>query len=1349
MEQHVQRYIKYINEALQKIDIDTATYKEHLHKVFEWYGCIHLSQESGTIVLCWEDVPVDLREEKCMSRDMGIDALDILGKRMIQMKLYHGTISWRALSTFLACHLLFEDHKMMLYRNTESQLCNLIARNIKDEKIEDRTKTDAEFRKECKRIQKLKIKTVPFIEKKDTRPYQQDAKQMIQKAKEEIKNLFVCIPTGCGKTWVILDYHQEHRDEIMLILVPTCVLLVQWNDACKELGMEAYLVDSNHHHDLKQYTNQTIVICVYDSYKNIHEERNRWKRIVVDEAHHIIKPERYMETEDEHNDFSEDEEDEEMEEERPISSTHRICDLHQTNHMIYLSATLDKPEDDSLYYEYKVRQAISDGYLCDYQFIFPIFQQEYTINRYLAEYLIHRQNETHCLIYAPNCKEGKEFVDMLHSIQAGCAGYIDGNTTAAKRNKLFADFESGKIRFLINIRVLVEGYNAPHIRSIFFLHISSSDIFIIQAIGRALRLHPDKIKATIYVPFTHENDIDRIQAFLTQLSTYDERIKQSLVQKKVGGYLSLEHSEVQEQDEEKTDDSVFEFRYNLIVDRMGNSNQLEEMAIKKVLEYKAFYEEHGRKPIRVLRNKTKEQKKNATDEQKYEYSLAIWFNNIKIRNKKNKIYPSVEKILTDLLGESWYQNRDLEECAIETATCYNKFYTEKQRKPTQVLQGKTKEQKENATYEQAYEHRLASWVCDMKKAKTCKRGRKLYPSVEKILIELLGEIWYENRDLETASLKIALEYKTFYEENKRKPSEGLQGKTKENMTDDLKHEHKLVQWFGSMKFAKKTPTRDSMKLFPSVEKILIELLGETWYENVKLNEKNAINRALEYKIFYEEEQRKPSFVLQGKTKEQQENATEEQKHEHTLAVWFSHMRDKKNGKVNNTIFPSVEKILIDLLGENWYNSLEDESFKKALEYKLFYKEKQRKPSEVLSSKTKEQKENATEEQQHEQKLAVWFRGIKIRKHKNIIYPSVEKILIELLGETWYENRDLEAASLKKALEYKLFYEEKQRKPSSILSVRKKENVTDEQKHEHILAEWFGGMKQVKIKPNKDSMKLFPSVEKILIDLLGETWYENRDLEAESLKKALEYKTFYEEKQRKPSLVCLIKTQEQKLEHILATWFGNIKRSKKKKEKDSMKVYPSVEKIIIELLGETWYENDVLEAESLKKAVEYKTFYEEKQRKPLDKFSSKTKEQKENATDEQKHEQKLIQWFGSMKQAKTKPNKDSMKLYESVEKILIELLGETWYENINLEERAIKNAIDYKKFYEEMKQKPSHVLNGKKKEQKENATGEQKHEHKLAQWLGHMKEVKKGKSRMKLYPSVEKILVELLGDTWYY
>jgi len=1182
MEQHIQRYTTYIHEALHNIDVNTATYKEHLHKVFEWYGCICLSRQSGNIVQRWEDIPMDLREEKRMTRDMGIDALDLIGHRAIQMKLYHGNISWRALSTFVGCcRLSFPNHKMILYRNTESQLCSYILDAVKQKTIEDITISDADFRKECKQIQKLKLKTVIPENKMVNRPYQVEAKKTMKHA--ENTNAFICIPTGGGKTWIILDYHLENRDETWLILVPTCVLLEQWNDACNELGINAYLVDSKHHRDLKQLKEQTIVICVYDSYIHLYEERERFKRIIVDEAHHIIKPERYMETDGEHDEFSDDEEIEE----RAASYISRIRELYQTNRVIYLSATLDRPNDNSLFYEYKIRQAISDGYLCDYQFVFPIFEQEYITNQHLAEYLIHRQNETHCLIYASNCKEGMEFVDMLNTIQKGCAGYIDAKTTPAKRKKLFEDFESGKIRFLINIRVLVEGFNAPHVRSIFFLHISSNDIFIIQAIGRALRLHRDKIKATIYVPFTHEDDIDRIQAFLTQLSTYDERIHQSISEKKVGGYLNLERGEAQE--EEKIDDSLFEFRYNLIVDRMGNSNQLEEMSLKKALEYKAFYEEFGRKPKQVLTGKTKEQKDNATEEQKHEHRLAQWLSNMKSSKKGNgrmNVYPSVEKILIELFGEKWYENKNLEELAIKQALEYKTFYQEKQRKPIQTLQGKTKEQKDKATKEQKYEYRLATWFGCMKLSKKGKGGRMLYASVEKILIELFGETWFEDEKLEEIAINTALKYKTFYEEKQRKPSTVLSNKTKtqkENASEEQKHEHRLAQWLANMKTSKKNRSvKGGMTLYPSVEKILIEILGETWYENKDLEE-NAIKNAIDYRTLYQEKKQKPVLVLSQKTK--RDNATDEQKHEHRLAQWLDCMKKSKTkpNKDSMKLYPSVEKILIELLGETWYENenFEALALEHVLEYKKFYEEKQRKPLQVLCGKTKEQKDNATDEEKYEQKLAQWFGNMKNTKKRVSgkgmkLYPSVEKIIIELLGETWYENKNLEELAIKQALEYKLFYEERQRKASDVLQGKKeqKDNAREEQLDEHRLARWFGSMKLAKT--GKGTCKLYPLVDKILIDLLGETWYENENLEDESLKKVLEYKAFYQEKQRKPSKCLNGKskekkdkaTDEQKQEHILAEWFGGIKRSKK--GKGNYNLYPSVEKILIETLGNEWF-----------------------------------------------------------------------------------------------------------------------------------------------------------------------------------
>ena len=635
MEQHIQRYTKYIHEDLRSIDIDMATYKEQLHKSFEWFACIQLSIQFNSIFLCWSDIPPSLREEKGMIRDMGIDAWD-MGNRVAQMKLYTGCISWRHFATFLACCDVFENPLKILYRNKESSVCDMIRHRITKHIITDINVSDLEFRSECKRINKLTFEN-QASEPVRIRPYQKEAIMYLEKGKEDTKNVYLCIPTGCGKTTIVLEYHIHHREELLLVLVPRIVLMEQWGEECKTLGIRCYLIGTGHHHNLDRYQNEPIVICVYDSIVNIYDQKDRFHRFVIDEAHHIKRPERYMDNELEHemvysddeeeDDEEEDDEEEKKDEEEKVSYMKCLSDLK--NRVIYLSATLDSPEDDSLFFEYKVRQAIDEGYLCDYQFVFPIFEQEYVTNEHLARYLVNKQHESHCVIYAPSCQEGQEFTLFLNQLKQGCAGYIDASTSYKQRKRLFADFESGSIQFLVNIRILVEGFNAPHIRSIFFLKVSTSEIFIIQSIGRALRQHKDKQIATIYVPFTHESDLERIQTFISQLASYDERVKKSIDQKKIGGYISMERGENDNEDEKEKkieDEKVFDFRYNLVVDRMGESDQYEKIWMKRLEELKTYIDEYKKRPNRRdkdniklynwIRTQLKTYKKNSMKEEK-------------------------------------------------------------------------------------------------------------------------------------------------------------------------------------------------------------------------------------------------------------------------------------------------------------------------------------------------------------------------------------------------------------------------------------------------------------------------------------------------------------------------------------------------------------------------------------------------------------------------------------------------------------------------------------------------------------------------------------------------------------
>lgn len=247
----------------------------------------------------------------------------------------------------------------------------------------------------------------------------------------------------------------------------------------------------------------------------------------------------------------------------------------------------------------------------------------------------------------------------------------------------------------MNIRILVEGFNAPHIRSIFFLRVSTSEIFIIQAIGRALRQHQDKRIATIYVPFTQESDLERIQTFIGQLSTYDERIKKSIDEKNIGGYIHVECGEEKEEDEEHEEESdnddmnvdIFECRYNLIVDSMGNSNQYEKMFIENLQKSKNFIDAHQRRPKDgyVTINNKKMKDDSISSE---EYILSRWLCCQK-QNYRKELYNMTneknKKMWEDFINDDNYKKYMLDKNNLWTYKLeqLKKFMDEENKRPNE------------------------------------------------------------------------------------------------------------------------------------------------------------------------------------------------------------------------------------------------------------------------------------------------------------------------------------------------------------------------------------------------------------------------------------------------------------------------------------------------------------------------------------------------------------------------------------------------------------------------------------------------------------------------------------------
>jgi hypothetical protein len=120
---------------------------------------------------------------------------------------------------------------------------------------------------------------------------------------------------------------------------------------------------------ISKYNNKkNITLCVYNSIDIIKKNIKDFKKIFIDEGHHILKPEIYK-----NNDENKDEDDYEGNDEDDENKYINIIkDFTKYNNNIYLSATIDNFKNFD-YYKKDIREMIDNKYLCDYNIKIPIF----------------------------------------------------------------------------------------------------------------------------------------------------------------------------------------------------------------------------------------------------------------------------------------------------------------------------------------------------------------------------------------------------------------------------------------------------------------------------------------------------------------------------------------------------------------------------------------------------------------------------------------------------------------------------------------------------------------------------------------------------------------------------------------------------------------------------------------------------------------------------------------------------------------------------------------------------------------------------------------------------------------
>ena len=172
-------------------------------------------------------------------------------------------------------------------------------------------------------------------------------------------------------------------------------------------------------------------------------------------------------------------------------------------------------------YEAKVTDLIRDGYLCNLRSKVGVTQPDLkNVKKAGGEYVLKSLAEatnrdkvvTEAIAEAVriiNAESRKAIiffcVDVAHCRKVSnvlkefniIAPFVTAKTRQCDRDKVVADFKSGKLRAICNVNVYTEGFNAQHVDCIVLLRPTLSAGLFSQMVGRGLRVHAVKSECLV------------------------------------------------------------------------------------------------------------------------------------------------------------------------------------------------------------------------------------------------------------------------------------------------------------------------------------------------------------------------------------------------------------------------------------------------------------------------------------------------------------------------------------------------------------------------------------------------------------------------------------------------------------------------------------------------------------------------------------------------------------------------------------------------------------------------------------------------------------------------------------
>ena len=366
----------------------------------------------------------------------------------------------------------------------------------------------------------------------ELRPYQNEARDaVLSEWAEGRKHTLLVLPTGTGKTVVfssIVDERVKNGDRA-LIMAHRGELLDQAADKLRKVcGLESALEKAD-----SSCLGSFFPVAV-GSVQTLCQPRrlsrfphDYFGTIVVDEAHHSLS-----------------------------DSYKRVLEYFPDANVVGVTATPDRGDQrnlgqyyDSKAYEYTMRQAIHDGYLCPIKAqLIPLSfnisdvvlsNGDYAaaeigcaLEPYLEE--IAREMAHYCagrktVVFLPLVSTSKKFCAILneHGLRAA-----EVNGESEDRTEILVGFESGRYDVLCNSMLLTEGWDCPSVDCVVVLRPTKVRALYQQMVGRGMRLSPGKTELLLldFLWLTDRHDLCRPSSVISRDEELSKKIDEMVAQ---------------------------------------------------------------------------------------------------------------------------------------------------------------------------------------------------------------------------------------------------------------------------------------------------------------------------------------------------------------------------------------------------------------------------------------------------------------------------------------------------------------------------------------------------------------------------------------------------------------------------------------------------------------------------------------------------------------------------------------------------------------------------------------------------------------------------------------------------